>query len=89
VAASSEKRKYIRMPGDNRAAVIYVPNDPQPIMCTVSDISDGGVGLTVISTKAIPDKFTLEIKGEHRRRSCTVAWRKDPHHLGASCTRGV
>ena len=89
MSVSPDKRKHVRAPGNNRAAVIYVPNDPQPIMCTVSDISDGGAGLTVISTKAIPDKFTLEIKGEHRRKSCTVVWRKDPHHLGVSFTRAL
>jgi hypothetical protein len=84
-----DKREHVRLPGDNRAAVIYLPRDPQPIMCTVTDISDGGIGLTVISTKAIPDTFILEIKGDHRRRSCTVAWRDDPHHLGVSFTRAV
>jgi hypothetical protein len=84
-----DKRKHVRVAGDNRAAVIYVPHDTQPIMCTVTDISEGGIGLTVVNTKAIPETFILEIKGDHRRRSCTVAWRKDPHYLGVSFTRAV
>jgi hypothetical protein len=51
-------------------------------MCTIADISEGGAGLTVVSTKAIPETFELQIKGEETRRACRVAWRKEPHKLG-------
>jgi hypothetical protein len=53
-------------------------------MCTVADISEGGVGLTVIDVKGVPDQFELEIKGEAGRRLCKVAWRKPPNRLGVS-----
>ena len=77
-------RKHVRMPGNNRAAVIHLGGDQMPIMCIVADISDGGAGLTVISLKGIPDLFQLEIKGEPTRRSCKVAWKKGPNRLGVS-----
>jgi hypothetical protein len=78
-------RKHVRMPGNNKAAVIYpVGDDQTPIMCTVSDISEGGAGLTVISLHGIPDLFQLEIKGESMRRACKVAWKKGPNRLGVS-----
>jgi hypothetical protein len=79
-----EKRKHVRTPGNNTAAIIYAGRDLPPIMCTVADISDGGAGLTVASTNGVPDVFELEIKGEQARRSCKVAWKSHPHRLGVS-----
>lgn len=79
-----ENRKHPRMPGNNRAAVIYVGPGAVPIMCTVADISEGGVGLTVVSVADVPDTFTLEIKGEGKRHTCRVAWRKPPHRMGVA-----
>lgn len=80
---TADQRKYPRMPGNNRAAVIYSAGHV-PIMCTVADISEGGAGLTVVSVAGIPDTFKLEIKGEGRLRSCKVAWRKEPHRMGVA-----
>jgi PilZ domain len=77
-------RKHVRMPGNNKAAVIYPGGDETPIMCTVADISDGGAGLTVSSLKGIPERFQLEIKGEPMPRSCKVAWKKGPNRFGVS-----
>jgi hypothetical protein len=77
-------RQHVRLPGNNRAAVIYPGGDHAPIMCTVADISDGGAGLIVISSEDVPDRFQLEIKGEEIRRSCKVAWKKGPNRLGVS-----
>jgi len=79
-----ENRKHVRRPGHSKAAIIYTGPDDPPIMCTLADISDGGAGLTVVSTKIIPDKFQLEIKGEDKRWQCKVAWKKEPHRLGVS-----
>jgi len=79
-----ENRKHVRRPGNSRAAIIYTGPDQPPIMCTLADISEGGAGLIVVSTKGIPDTFELEIKGEEIRRPCKVAWKKDPHRLGVS-----
>ena len=76
------KRKHVRTPGNSRSAVIHLGDDKIPIMCTVADISDGGAGLTVGSLQGIPELFQLEIKGESMRRSCKVAWKKEPNQLG-------
>ena len=72
------------MPGNNKAAVIYVGPGAVPIMCTVADISEGGVGLTVINVGDVPDTFRLEIKGEDQAPSCRVAWKKPPHRMGVA-----
>jgi PilZ domain len=77
-----ENRKHARRPGNNQAALIYPGLGEPPIMCTIADISEGGAGLTVINTKAIPETFELQIKTEEARRACRVAWRKEPHKLG-------
>jgi PilZ domain len=78
------KRKHVRMPGNNRAAVIHLGPGQMSIMCTVADISEGGAGLTVVNLKGVPDQFELEIKGEDVRRACKVAWKKPPNHMGVS-----
>ena len=70
------------MPGHSRAAVVRINGDSAPIMCTVNDISEGGVGLTFVSISGIPDLFMLEIKGDTEIRICKVAWRQEPHRLG-------
>ena len=72
------------MSGNNRAAVIYIAAGAPPIMCTVTDISDGGAGLTFVSIAGIPNTFKLEIKGETKGRSCKVAWKKEPHRMGVA-----
>ena len=77
-------RKHVRVPGNNKIAVIYARPDAPPIICSVADISESGAGLTVVSTKGIPDTFELEITGEQTRRPCKVTWKKDPHRLGVS-----
>jgi hypothetical protein len=80
----NDMRRHPRMPGNNRAAVIYIGPGAVPVMCTVADISEGGVGLTVINVGDIPDTFSLEIKGEGTKHSCRVAWRKPPHRMGVA-----
>ena len=84
---SVDKRKHPRTPGNNRAAVVHTTQHAPPIMCTVADISDGGAGLTFVSIAGIPDAFELEIKGETKMRSCTVAWRSEPHRIGVAFVR--
>lgn len=80
----NDNRRYPRISGNNRAAVIYVGPGALPVMCTVADISEGGVGLTVVNVDDIPDTFRLEIKGEGKIRSCRVAWKKAPHRMGVA-----
>jgi hypothetical protein len=72
------------MPGNNRAAVVYVGKSATPVMCTVADISEGGAGLTFVSIAGIPDRFKLEIKGETKVRWCKVAWKKEPYRMGVA-----
>jgi hypothetical protein len=81
---SIDNRKSPRMPGNNRAAVIYIAPDAPPIMCTVADISEGGAGLTFVKIAGIPNSFKLEIKGESKTRNCKVAWRNEPHRMGVA-----
>ena len=72
------------MPGHSRAAVVRTGAHRPPIMCTVADISAGGVGLTFVSIAGVPDRFMLEIKGDPTIRPCKVAWRQEPHRLGVA-----
>jgi len=81
---TADQRKFPRKPGNNIAAVVYVWTGAPPIMCSVVDISEGGAGLTFVDIAVIPDAFKLEIKGEAKVRSCSVAWRQAPHRIGVS-----
>jgi hypothetical protein len=81
---SADKRQHPRMPGNNKAAVVYAGEGVPPIMCTVTDISEGGAGLTFVNIAGIPDRFKLEIKGESKSRLCKVAWKKEPHRVGVA-----
>jgi hypothetical protein len=74
------------MPGHSRAALVRVAPNAPPIMCTVADISEGGVGLTFVNIGIVPDTFTIEIKGDTKVRGCKVAWRDEPHRLGVAFT---
>jgi hypothetical protein len=80
---SAEQRKSQRLPGHSRAAIVRIGNQA-PIMCTVADISDGGVGLTFVNIGGVPDTFELEIKGVEKTRKCQVAWRQEPHRMGVA-----
>lgn len=81
---SVDQRRYLRTPGNNRAAMAFIKRHAPPIMCTVADISEGGAGLTFVTIAGIPDTFELEIKGETTIRSCKVAWRAGPHRMGVA-----
>jgi hypothetical protein len=72
------------MPGHSRAALVRLGGNTSPIMCTVADISDGGVGLTFVNIAGVPDTFDLEIKGFEKVHRCRVAWRQEPHRLGVA-----
>jgi hypothetical protein len=77
-----EIRRSARSPAQRPSKIIIGPNLP-PILCTVIDVADGGVGLWIGTTFGIPDQFELLIEGELARRVCRVAW-KDSHKLGVS-----
>jgi hypothetical protein len=68
------------MPGHSRAAIARIGLAATPIMCTVADISEGGIGLTFVNIAGIPETFKLQIKGEATIRPCRVAWREARRH---------
>ena len=45
------------------------------VECLVRNLSDKGALLTLDSTYAIPDEFTVLMRPEIRKRNCRVAWR--------------
>lgn len=47
------------------------------IDCLIRNISETGAALEVASPVGIPETFNLVISGDHSRRACKVAWRKD------------
>jgi hypothetical protein len=47
------------------------------IDCTVRNISETGAALEVATPLGVPDTFWLLIPGDHARRHCRVAWRRD------------
>ena len=77
---TTEKRKHLREPGNSRATVIHIPNH-EPIMCTVTDLSEVGAGLTVASAERIPSSFQLEVKNAPKIYACRVIWKQD-HRMG-------
>jgi hypothetical protein len=46
------------------------------IDCTIRNRSDGGATLEVASPVGIPERFSLQIKGETSRK-CRTVWRRD------------
>jgi len=47
------------------------------IDCVIRNISETGAALEVASPLGIPESFNLVIAGDHSRRRCQVAWRRD------------
>jgi hypothetical protein len=47
------------------------------IDCVIRNISETGAALEVASPLGIPETFNLVTSGDHSRRRCQVAWRRD------------
>ena len=47
------------------------------IDCVIRNLSETGAALEVASPLGIPESFNLVIAGDHSRRRCQVAWRRD------------
>ena len=77
-----ENRRHVRIPLHKVGAISVGPELPK-ITCSVTDISDGGAALKVMTTFGIPRKFELTIEGEPGKRYCNVAW-TDAHRLGVA-----
>ncbi len=43
----------------------------------VRNLSETGACLEVATVLAIPNDFTLSIPGDHIKRACRVAWKRD------------
>lgn len=46
------------------------------IECTISNTSEAGAALEIVSPLFIPDRFTLFIQREQSKRACRIVWRK-------------
>lgn len=75
-----EKRMHHRFHCDDEA-VIVAPGS-NPIFCRVTDRSEGGVRLSVLSVLGIPDRFKVRWLGTGMERDVAVCWRA-PGALGA------
>jgi PilZ domain-containing protein len=53
------------------------------VLCTVTDLTPSGAGLSVGSTFGVPQIFQLAIDGDAKIRHCRVIWAKDKK-LGVS-----
>jgi hypothetical protein len=51
------------------------------IDCTIRNLTEFGAALEIGANAEVPDRFTLLIKPEGRKRLCRVAWRQ-PGKLG-------
>jgi hypothetical protein len=57
-----------------KGGAILFGNAPA-VECIVRNLSDKGALLTLDSTYAIPDSFTVLMRPEIRKRNCQVVWR--------------
>jgi len=67
----------------HKVGAISVGPELPKITCSVTDISDGGAALKVVTTFGIPRKFELTIEGEPAKRYCNVVW-TDARRLGVA-----
>jgi hypothetical protein len=70
-------RKHLRTLCRKAATIVVTPDMPV-IRCTVIDISESGVGLSlrIDSPYGIPDTFSLIIDGEPKQYACRVVWKQ-------------
>ncbi|MDH2381695.1 PilZ domain-containing protein [Bradyrhizobium sp. CER78] len=47
------------------------------IDCVIRNISETGAALEVTSPVGIPETFNLVLPGDHTKRQCRVAWRRE------------
>jgi PilZ domain len=82
----AELRKHPRKQ-IHHAAWIYLGGDTPLRSCTIYDISNTGVRITLATEEEIPAEFTLLLTADGRaRRRCSVIWR-DGFNVGAEFIR--
>jgi len=47
------------------------------VSCTVRNMSDGGAGLDIEGSQAVPPSFTLVLEADRVIRRCEMRWRTD------------
>ena len=63
---------------ENRAAWIEAKNGAAPLDCTVWDVSEAGVRLTIDTPRSVPQEFFLVLSKDGKvRRKCRVVWRSN------------
>jgi hypothetical protein len=77
-----DRRREIRTPV-NRRGVIKFGAAGQELLCTVTDLTPSGAGLSFGTTFGVPQVFRLAIDGETDNRHCRVVW-TDGKKLGVS-----
>ena len=51
--------------------------DGGEVNCVVRDMSITGVALEVLSSRSIPQHFTLALRADRQRIPCHIVWRKE------------
>ena len=74
-----ERRKLARQRTYKGGVIIF--GTAPVVECTIRNLTDAGAGLELGAQAAVPDRFTLLIKPEGRKRSCHVIWRQ-PARMG-------
>jgi len=63
---------------ENRAAWIEANNGAAPLDCTVWDVSEAGVRITIDTPRRVPQEFFLVLSKDGKvRRRCRVVWRSN------------
>ena len=66
--------------GDTRFNVLgagTIEFDGGEVNCVVRDMSITGAALEVLSSRSIPQHFTLALRADRQRIPCHIVWRKE------------
>lgn len=74
-----ERRKVPRQRTFKGGAIIF--GTAPVVECTIRNLTEAGAGLEIGAHAVVPDRFTLLIKPEGRKRGCQVIWRQ-PGKIG-------
>ena len=78
---SETQKSYIRQRQfprhrEDRDAWVDANNGSQPLDCTIWDMSEAGVRITIDAPMSVPREFTLVMSRDGKvRRRCRVIWR--------------
>ena len=69
-----ERRRLHRQRTFKGGAIIF--GTAPMVDCTIRNLTEAGAGLEIGAQASVPDRFTLLIKPEGRKRVCQVIWRQ-------------